>query len=133
MAAEWPSLPYEEWSETCETLHAHTQVLGKLARALAPPEPELNHAALRLTTRGWETRPLPAPNGSGAVAVVLDLHAHDAVVEHADGRAARIPLGPDRTVGQVTRELLAAFASIAGELELSLDPQETSWTKALDE
>jgi hypothetical protein len=133
MAAGWPSLPYEEWSATCETLHAHTQVLGKLARSLAPPEPELNHAALRLTPRGWETRPLPAPNGSGAVAVVLDLQAHDAVVEHADGRSARIPLVPDRTVGEVTRELLAAFTSIAGDVELALAPQETDWTKALDE
>ena len=54
------------WSATCDTLHAHTQVLGKLAAALAPPEPQLQHAALRLTARGWETAPLPAPDGSGA-------------------------------------------------------------------
>ena len=37
--AAWPSLDYEDWSATCDTLHAHTQVLGKLAVALAPPEP----------------------------------------------------------------------------------------------
>ena len=53
--------------ETCDTLHAHTQVLGKLAAELAPPEPQLQHAALRLTARGWETVPLPAPDGSGAL------------------------------------------------------------------
>jgi len=35
-------------------------VLGKLAVRLAPPEPQLQHAALRLTARGWETAPLPA-------------------------------------------------------------------------
>ena len=58
---------YETWSETCDTVHAHTQVLGKLAVALAPPEPQLQHAALRLTARGWETLPLPAPDGSGTV------------------------------------------------------------------
>ena len=58
---------YESWKDTCDTLHAHTQVLGKLAVALAPPEPQLQHAALRLTARGWETRPLPAPDGSGAL------------------------------------------------------------------
>jgi hypothetical protein len=38
----------------------------KLAAELAPPEPQLQHAALRLTARGWETSPLPAPDGSGA-------------------------------------------------------------------
>ena len=54
MASTWPALPYDEWRDTCETLHAHTQVLGKLAAALAPPEPQLQHAALRLTARGWE-------------------------------------------------------------------------------
>jgi hypothetical protein len=49
---------YEDWQPTCDTLHAHTQVLGKLATKLAPPEPQLQHAALRLTARGIETLPL---------------------------------------------------------------------------
>ena len=83
----WPAVDYETWSATCDTLHAHTQVLGKLATALAPPEPQLQHAALRLTTRGWETAPLPAPDGSGAFSVLLDLHTYEAVVQHSDGRA----------------------------------------------
>ena len=75
MSDRWPSLNYGEWSETCDTLHAHTQVLGKLAAALAPPEPQLQHAALLLTARGFETQPLPAPDGSGAVVVALGLGA----------------------------------------------------------
>ena len=76
--SSWPSISYPEWSATCDTLHAHTQVLGKLAAELAPPEPQLQHAALRLTARGWETLPLPAPDGSGAFVVALDLHRHEA-------------------------------------------------------
>ena len=63
--AAWPAVSYEQWPDTCNTLHAHTQVLGKLAAELAPPEPELQHTALRLTARGWETAALPAPDGSG--------------------------------------------------------------------
>src|SRR6266851_3455571 len=66
MPTEWPALPYEAWGATCDTLHAHAQVLGKLAAALAPPEPQLQHAALRLSARGWETLPLPAPDGADA-------------------------------------------------------------------
>ena len=129
----WPALPYDEWRATCDTLHAHTQVLGKLAAALAPPEPELQHAALRLTPRGWETAPLPAPDGSGAFAVRLDLLDHHAVVEHSGGRVRRVPLIPDRTVGEVTRELLGAVGEVAGPVRLSLAPQEVPWTQALDE
>src|SRR3984957_12306044 len=118
--ARWHSLPYEAWSATCDTLHAHTQVLGKLAAALAPPEPQLQHAALRLSARGWETLPLPAPDGSGALVVALDLHRHRAVAEHSDGRTHHIPLAPDRPVGEVTREVLAAVSDLVGPVRFDL-------------
>src|SRR5205085_12463529 len=108
MSSRWPALPYESWQATCDTLHAHTQVLGKLAAALAPAEPQLQHAALRLTARGWETLPLPAPDASGALVVALDLHSHHAVAEHSDGRVQRVPLTPDRAVAGVTPDVLDA-------------------------
>ena len=133
MSSEWPALPYSEWSATCDTLHAHTQVLGKLAVALAPPEPQLQHAALRLTARGWETLALPAPDGSGALVVALDLRTHEALAEHSDGRVLRVALAPDRPVGEVTRELLAAVRGLAGAVEIDPTPQEVSWSVPLDE
>jgi hypothetical protein len=130
----WPALPsYEAWSATCDTLHAHTQVLGKLAATLGAPEPQLQHAALRLTARGWETPPLPAPDGSGAFVVALDLHRHEAVAEHSDGRVERVALTPDRAVGEVTRDVLAAVRGLAGAIEIDPTPQEVSWTAPLDE
>jgi hypothetical protein len=130
----WPALgTYGSWRETCDTLHAHTQVLGKLAAVYAPPEPQLQHAALRLTARGWETPPLPAPDGSGAFAVALDLHRHLAVAEHSDGRVREVPLTPDRPVDDVTRDVLAAAGALAGPLEIDPAPQEVAWTVPLDE
>ena len=131
--AQWPAIRYEQWRETCDTLHAHTQVLGKLAVVLAPREPELQHAALRLTPRGWETAPLPAPDGSGALVAALDLHAHEAVAEHSDGRSRHVALTPDRPVGEVTRDLLAAVRELGGEVEIDPTPQEVSWSVPLDE
>jgi hypothetical protein len=134
MPRSWPTLPtYDRWSATCDTLHAHTQVLGKLAVAVAPPEPELQHAALRLSARGWETLALPAPDGSGAFVAGLDLRAHEALVEHSDGRSRRIALAPDRSVGAVTRELLNAISELAGRVEINPAPQEVSWSTPLDE
>ena len=131
--ATWPAIPLDAWQPTCDTLHGHTQVLGKLAVVLAPPEPELQHAALRLTARGWETLPLPAPNGSGAFGVALDLHRHEAVIEHVDGRSRRIPLTPNRSVGEVTRDVLAAVRELAGPVEINVTPSEVPWTAPLDE
>jgi hypothetical protein len=133
MQAEWPLVSYEDWRETCDTLHAHTQVLGKLAAKLAPREPQLQHAALRLTARGWETAPLPAPDLSGALVVLLDLRTHEAVVEHRDGRTRAFALTPDRPVGEVTRDVLAAVRELGGPVDIDLTPQEVPWTIALDE
>src|SRR5664280_3041335 len=132
MSSDWPPLSYGEWSETCDTLHAHTQILGKLAVALAAPEPQLQHAALRLSARGWETAPLAAPDGSGAIVAALDLRSHEALVEHSDGRCERVPLVPDRPVAAVTRELLTAVRALAGPVEIDPTPQEVSWTVPLD-
>ena len=128
-----PSLPYGRWQPTCDTLHAFTQVLGKLAVALAPREPQLQHAALRLTARGWETAPLPAPDGSGAFVAALDLHRHEMRVEHSDGRRLQHPLTPNRPVGDVTRELLRGLRHLIGPVEFDPTPQEVPWLVPLDE
>jgi len=133
MVSAWPAVSYDSWRATCDTLHAHTQVLGKLAVRLAPPEPQLQHAALRLTARGWETAPLPAPDGSGALVVALDLRRHEAVAEHSDGRAVTVALTPHRPVGEVTRQVLAAVRTLGGPVEIDPKPQEVPWTVPLDE
>src|ERR1700747_98698 len=112
MPTEWPALPYDAWSATCDTLHAHTQVLGKVAAALAPPEPQLQHAALRLTARGWETAPLPARGGPRA-------------------RDAERP--PDQPVGRVPRGVLGAVKALGGSVKFDPTPQEVPWTVPLDE
>jgi hypothetical protein len=133
VSSAWPRLPFAGWSETRETLHAHSQVLGKVAVVLAPPEPQLQHAALRLSARGLETLPLPAPDGSGALVVALDLRSHEAVAEHSDGRACRLPLTPDRSVGEVTRAVVEAVSRLGGEVTIDPTPQEVSWSVPLDE
>jgi hypothetical protein len=133
MANGWQVLSYDRWSKTCDTLHAHTQVLGKLAGALAPAEPELQHAALRLTARGWETLALPTTDRTGAIVVALDLHGNQAVIEHSDGRARRVSLLDDRSVGVVTREVLEAVRALAGAVVIDPTPQEVPWSVPLDQ
>jgi hypothetical protein len=133
MPDAWPALSYGPWSATCDTLHAHTQVLGKLAVELAPPEPQLQHAALRLSARGWETAPLPAPNGSGAIVAALDLHMHEVVVEHSAGHETRVALTPNRPVAEVTHEVLESVRRLAGPVEINPTPQEVPWQVPLDE
>src|SRR5262249_56346343 len=106
---------------------------GRRAVGGRAPEPQRQHAALRLTARGWEPAPLRAPDGSGSLVVALDLRAHEAVVEHSGGQVERIPLAPDRAVGEVTAEVLAAVGRAGGAVQINPRPQEVSWSVPLDE
>src|SRR3974377_720945 len=122
----------ESWRRTCgrpraRRPSAQTGARGSPPPHLAPREPQLQHAALRLTARGWETAPLPAPDGSGAFVAALDLHENAALVEHVDGRRSRVALTPDRPVADVTREVLGAVRELAGAVEIDLTPQEVPW------
>jgi hypothetical protein len=53
-------------------------------------------------------------------------------VEHSAGFAERIPLTPDRAVGEVTRDVLAAVRAVAGEVRIDPAPQEVGWSAPLD-
>ena len=65
--------------------------------------------------------------------VALDLRSHEAIVEHSDGRVERVPLTPNRSVAEVTVEVLAAVRRLGGPVEINPTPQETPWTTPLDE
>jgi hypothetical protein len=64
--------------------------------------------------------------------VALDLHRHQAVIEHSGGRTEQVPLTPHRAVGDVTREVLAAVSAVGGPVKIDPTPQEVSWSVPLD-
>ena len=100
----WPALPYEAWKDTYATLHLWTQVVGKVALALAPP---LNHSwavAMSVTPRGLATRTLPHPGGP--FAVEFDLVDHQLLVRPAQGPVRALALVP-RTVAEFHDRFLA--------------------------
>ena len=132
MTTEWPAISYDRWGETCDTLHGYTQVLGKLAVALAPPQPQLQHAALQLTPRGWETSSLPAPDGTGSFVAGLDLRHHEAVIETSTGDVGRVSLVDDPSVGAVTHRILTTIADLVGPVDINVTPQEVPWATPLD-
>ena len=90
-SARWPSLP-AGWKDTYATLHLWTQVVGKVALALAPP---LNHSwgiALQVTARGLSTRPLP--HGDRTFTIEFDFVDHQLHIRVADGTRRALPLSP---------------------------------------
>jgi hypothetical protein len=106
----WPALPYEAWKDTYATLHMWTQVVGKVALALAPP---LNHSwaiALHLTPRGLTTRPLAY--GARSFTMEFDFLAHQLVIRTTDGDRRALPLAP-RSVADFYREVLATLDALS--------------------
>jgi hypothetical protein len=63
----------------------------------------------------------------------LDLHLHETVLEHSDGRGERVPLTPDRPVGEVTRDVLSAVRQLVGAVQINPQPQEVPWSAPLHE
>jgi hypothetical protein len=102
----WPELPYEAWHETYATLHLWTQVVGKVALALAPP---LNHCwgvALHVTARGLSTRLLPYQARTFTLA--FDFVDHALVIACTDGQTRHLLLKP-RTVADFHQALMTTL------------------------
>jgi hypothetical protein len=99
----WPALPYDAWKDTYTTLHLWSQVVGKVALALAAP---LNHSwavALRVTPRGLTTRPLP--HGKRSFTIQFDFIDHQLLMSTSDGVTRSLELKP-RSVADFYRALL---------------------------
>jgi hypothetical protein len=107
-SARWPSLP-AGWKDTYATLHLWSQVVGKVAVALAPP---LNHSwgiALQVTARGLSTRPLQ--HGRRTFTIDFDFIDHQLHVRVIDGDTRTLPLAP-RPVADFYAEVMRTLAAM---------------------
>lgn len=117
----WPSLPYEAWAETCETLHMLAQIVGKTQLALTPP---LNHwwnVAFACSAVGFTTPPLFYGNRSFDVA--FDFTTHQLRIRRSDGAERVLPLEP-RPIAEYYRAYLAALDDLGIRVHLLARPVE---------
>ncbi|HEX7613736.1 MAG TPA: DUF5996 family protein [Thermoanaerobaculia bacterium] len=109
----WPALPSGAFKDTYATLHMWTQIVGKVALALAPP---LNHSwgiALHVTPRGLSTCPLL--HGGRSFTMEFDFIDHRLVIPTSDGEERSLPLEP-RTVA----DFYAAVMALLREMGLGV-------------
>jgi hypothetical protein len=105
----WPALPYAAWQDTYATLHMWSQVVGKIALALAPP---INHSwgvTLHVTARGLATRNLPL--GSRTFSIAFDFIDHQLVIRTTDDEQRTLPL-TSISVAQFYREVMDTLRSM---------------------
>ena len=118
---DWPALPYDDWSDTFDTLHMVLQIIGKVRVALSPKEPEWAHITLYVSARGLTTGPVPS--NVGLFDVEADLLHHEVVIRTADGEAEAVPLRA-RPVAEFWSDFNAALRKLGIEVELSPEAQE---------
>lgn len=89
---KWPSLPLEEWKDTCATLHMWTQVVGKVRLAQTPLVNHWWNVPLYVSARGLTTTAMPY--GNTFFEMEFDFIDHNLVTKLSDGASATIALRP---------------------------------------
>src|SRR6476646_8018082 len=101
---DWPSLDYNDWKDTKDTLHLWTQIVGKIRMMQTPPINHSWHTTLYLTSRGMTTSPIPY--GARTFEINFDFIDHKLYIAATDGGIARIGLYA-RSVADLYKEIFA--------------------------
>src|ERR1043166_2404142 len=122
-AGAWPALPFDEWSDTCATLHMWTQVVGKVRLAQAP---HVNHwwqVPLYVNARGLTTSAVPY--GERIFEVDFDFVEHALFIRANDGDSRRLGLAP-RTVADFYGEFMSSMRSLGLDVKIWTTPVEVA-------
>ncbi|HEX2911841.1 MAG TPA: DUF5996 family protein [Chloroflexia bacterium] len=122
-AENWPALPFEEWQETCETLHMWSQIVGKIRMELSPYRNHWWQVPFYISARGLTTSPIPYQNL--LFEINFDFIDHILLLQTSSGKTRAISLIP-RSVADFYRELMAILASVGIEVKINTLPSEVN-------
>src|SRR6516165_3585584 len=117
----WPDLPLSAWSDTCETLHRWTQIVGKVRMALTPLVNHWWNVTLYVTSRGLTTSPIPC--GSRTFEIVFNFFDHQLIIETSDGAREQLTLRP-MSVAAFHAELMARLERVGIRAHIWTMPNE---------
>src|SRR4051812_30041979 len=86
----WPELSWAQWSETADTLHMWTQIIGKTRLALSPLQAHWWNVPLYVSARGLSTAAMPY--GAEMLEIEFDFVSHDLRYRLSTGATLSTPL-----------------------------------------
>jgi hypothetical protein len=116
--AGWPSLPFDAWSATIETLRLWTQIVGKVRLTQTPMVNHWWNVPLYVTSRGLTTSLIPYDER--AFQVDFDFIDHELRMQTTDGAAHSFALRP-QSVADFYSEFMAALRSL--NLKITINPR----------
>ncbi|MCF6525979.1 DUF5996 family protein [Streptomyces sp. JJ36] len=119
--AAWPRLRVADWTETRDTLHMWTQIVGKIRLAHAPLVNHWWQVTLYVTPRGLTTSAIPY--GTGAFDLEFDFVDHRLAVRSSAGSARHVRLEP-KSVARFHDETMRALGELGIEAPIQSHPNE---------
>ncbi|OWY59877.1 hypothetical protein B7486_72210, partial [cyanobacterium TDX16] len=117
----WPRLRVADWTDTRDTLHMWTQIVGKIRLSRAPL---LNHwwqVTLYVSPRGLTTSAIPYRSGS--FDLELDFIEHQLRIRSSAGGERLVALAP-RPVADFYGETMAALGELGIDVAIDARPNE---------
>ncbi|HWI70623.1 MAG TPA: DUF5996 family protein [Baekduia sp.] len=127
----WPALRVEDWTETRDTLHLWTQIVGKIRLARAPMVNHWWQVTFYVTPRGLTTSAMPAGDGR-TFEIEFDFCVHELRITVEGGERREIALAP-KTVAAFYGEVLAALGELGLDVRIWPVPVEIERAIPFDE
>ncbi|NUS94142.1 MAG: hypothetical protein HOQ36_17355 [Nocardia sp.] len=118
---DWPALRVDDWTDTRETLHMWTQIVGKIRLALAPMVNHWWQVPLYVSARGLTTSAMPYRGE--VLDIEFDFVDHRLQLRTGTGGRRAIELGP-RTVAAFYAEVRGALTALGVDVEILARPVE---------
>src|SRR5215510_13865203 len=120
-AQAWPSLAFNDWKETCETLQLWTQVVGKIRLKLAPMVNHWWQVTLYVTATGLTTSAMPYQGR--LLQIDFDFLGHRLLLRTSDGAIDSFALAPC-AVADFYAEVMARLRALGIDLHIWTMPSE---------
>jgi Family of unknown function (DUF5996) len=117
----WPALPYQNWKDSCTTLHLWTQIVGKVRLVQTPWVNHSWHVTLYVTPRGLTTSAIPYDGR--AFRIDFDFIDHALLIQTSTGGERRLALEP-RSVAEFHDGLMSALAGLGIRVRIHGSPNE---------
>jgi len=105
----WPELPWSAWSDTAETLHMWTQIVGKTRLALTPLQNHWWNVPLYVTARGLSTSAMAY--GDDVLDIEFDFLTHELRMRLSSGKNETLALKP-KSVADFYRDYLQCLDAL---------------------
>ncbi len=122
--AVFSAMPLADWQPTRDTIHIYAQVLGKIRRALTPPQKHWWHVSLRVGDSGLTTTAVPIPEaGQATFEMWLDFQVHKVIITTTRREQWERPLN-----GQSAQEFCQTVLAALDEMGIQPDIDRSLFT-----